>query len=782
VEAGNDQAQARAAMAQLLKTENRSDRDKVRAFVGEHLLEPEKAPARAFYLDEMAVGHQASYVTDTFEPVGQTTLAERVELARKVAGETFPGSLLRLALDEVAQGRTPEQAADRTLEFSRAAEASRRYQSDSDHWRLTVKEAFDFYHDHLRKPENEPVRKLFLQLLADKKAATSVSDILEPVKGLDLKQRTAVFQRLQQGLFPRAIYELVTTAVKGGDSLEQAEAKAAEFAKAVESSRRYQGQSDHWRLTAKPAHEFYRDQLLAPARESARKLFLQLLAEKKDALSVSHVLPEVAGLDLDARIALFGELQQHKFANPMYDLTTAAMAQGASLEKARELTREFSVAGESGRRYQGDSDHWRLTLGPACEFYQENLLSPDREPARRLFLSLLAGKKEPKVVSHVLPEVKAITLEQRVEVFQEFDKDKFGTRLYDLWATAIEAGAKPEQARQLTQDFAEAAELGRRYQGDSDHWRLTVKEPYEFYTTNLLTPDREPARQLFLRLLGQKKDATSVGHVLPEAGGLTLGQRIELFDELQTAKFPIPMYDLVKASLNQGHDLEEARELARQFSTAAESGRRYNSDSDHWRLTVREAYEFYQNHLLSAEATPVRQYFLELLADKQDPRQVEHALADLPGLDLAQRVSLLRELNSHHFGTRMYDLVAGAIEAGQSPERGKALAGDFAKAAESGRRYAADSDHWRLTVRDPYEFYHDQLLMPEREPARRLFLKLLAEKKQPLEVKSSFKDIPNTTLEQRVALLEELGQFAEAAFHLLEEGATLEQARSEAGR
>ncbi|MGE0489787.1 MAG: hypothetical protein AB7S38_11320, partial [Vulcanimicrobiota bacterium] len=395
IEAGNSHDQAKATLERMLKAEKSPNTNKVRGFVRDYLMEPEKAPARSFYLEQMAAGRDASYITDTFEPIAGTTLAERVELAEKLTNKAFAGHWLRLTLDEVAGGRTPQQAADRTLEFARAAEKARRYQSDSDHWRLTLRDAYEFYQKNLLKPGNEPARVLFLKLLADKKEATSVADILEPVQGLSLEQRTGVLERLQRSPFPGPMYELVVAAFKTGASLEQAEARTSEFASAAESGRRYQGQSDHWRLTVSQAHQFYRDELLAPSRESARKLFLQLLADKKDALSVSHVLPEVAGLDLDARIQLFGELQQHKYANPMYDLTTAAMAKGATLEQAKELTRAFSVAGEEGRRYQSDSDYWRLSLRPACEFYQENLLTPDRQPARELFLRMLANKKDP---------------------------------------------------------------------------------------------------------------------------------------------------------------------------------------------------------------------------------------------------------------------------------------------------------------------------------------------------------------------------------------------------
>lgn len=778
IEAGNDQGQAKATMERLLKAEQSPNSDKVRGLVRDHLLAPDKAPARDFYLEQMAVGRDAGYITDTFEPLGRTTLAERVAMAEKLADKLFTRSWLRLALEEVASGRNPEQAADRTLELAQAAEKARRYQSDSDHWRLTVRDPYEFYRKNLLKADREPARKLFLELLADKKEATSVADILAPVKNLSLEQRAGIFDRLQRSPFPRAMYELMTTALEASHPLEQAEAKTSEFTSAAESGRRYQGQSDHWRLTVSPAHAFYRDELLTPSREPARKLFLQLLAEKKDALSVSHVLPEVAGLDLEARIALFGELQLQKYANPMYDLTTAAMATGATLERAKELTRAFSVAGDKGRRYQSDSDHWRLTLHPACQFYQQQLLAPDREPARGLFLRMLAARKDPTAVSHVLPEVSGLSLERRVELFEQLDQARFGSSYYDLLTAAVQAGTELEQAQRLVSDFAEAAEKGRRYQGDSDHWRLTARPAYDFYRDELLTPAREPARALFLKLLAEKKDANSVAHVLPAAGNLDLGARIDLLAELQATNYPIPMYDLIKAGLNQGADLEQAKELARAISVAGQTGRRYSSDSDHWRLTLKPAVDYYSNHLLTPEKAPARDYFLELLAAKKDPVQVDHALGDLPGLDLNQRVTALRELKS----PQMYDLFAQAVRSGQPPDRAQTMAEDFAKAAESGRKYPGDADHWRLTVREPYEFYSQHLLGPANEPARQLFLKLLAAKQQPLEIKAAFAEIPNTTLEQRVELFDQFGQSADAAFACLEEGSTLEQARSEAGR
>ncbi|MCA9794033.1 MAG: hypothetical protein KC910_19630, partial [Candidatus Eremiobacteraeota bacterium] len=345
----------------------------------------------------------------------------------------------------------------------------------------------------------------------------------------------------------------------------------------------------------------------------------------------------------------------------------------------------------------------------------------------------------------------------------------------------MEAGSTLEVAKERAAEFFSAGEGSRVYPEDPYHWQYTLEKPYQLYKDELLTDERAPARQLFLQLLRDKKDATSVKHVLPAVPGLDLSQRIDLFGDFQKQKFPTQMFDLVVADMQSGSTLEQARQRTAQFTAAGEQARVYPENRYHWEYTLKPVYGLY-TELLEPELEPARQFFLELFASKQSPALVKHVLPEVPGLDLNQRIQVFRELQSGKFAGPMYDLFAADLAQGTTLAVAREHLAQYQQAAEGARVYPEDSYQWRYTLKPSFDLYKDQLLKPDCEAARLYFLELLSQKKDPKAVKVVLNPVANTNLEQRLDLLKELGLFYPAAADLLGDGAKLEQARREVAR
>ncbi|MGE0491411.1 MAG: hypothetical protein AB7S38_19535 [Vulcanimicrobiota bacterium] len=787
--AGNSSAEARSSLDQLI-TALLSGRDSsswdfeenvaapAREFVTSSLAAPQLAEARDLYCQELAAGRGA-LVSILLPQVGSTTLSERIEMMRELRKSPFSEQYYELATGELRNGSSLEQARQRTEEFATAAESARQHQDDYTHWEYTLASPYRFYRDNLLAPGREPARQLFLELLANKQEATSIGHVLPEVPGLDLQQRIEVFGQLQKGRFPQQMYDLLIADTAQGSTLDQARARLDEFSRAAESSRQYDDDYTHWEYTLASPYRFYKDNLLAPGREPARQLFLELLAHKQEATSVGHVLPEVPGLDLTQRIEVFGQLQKGRLPQQMYDLLTADMAQGSTLDQARARLEEFNRAAEASRQYEDDYTHWEYTLSSPYRFYKDNLLAPGREPARQLFLELLASKQEANSVGHVLPEVPGLDLQQRIEVFGQLQKGRFPQQMYDLLTADMAQGSTLDQARARLDQFNRAAEASRQYDDDYTHWEYTLSSPYRFYKDNLLAPGREPARQLFLELLASKQEANSVGHVLPEVPGLDLQQRIEVFGQLQKGKFPQQMYDLLTADMAQGSTLDQARARLDEFNQAAEASRQYEDDYTHWEYTLSSPYRFYKDNLLAPGREPARQLFLELLTNKQEANSVGHVLPEVPGLDLQQRIEVFGQLQKGKFPQQMYDLATADMAQGSTLDQARARLDEFSRAAEASRQYEDDYAHWEYTLASPYRFYKDDLLAPECEPARQLFLQLLAEKKDTAPLAQALTPAGAASLEERLALQQDLGNLYPAAAAALQEGATVDSTRAQ---
>ncbi|MCA9795253.1 MAG: hypothetical protein KC910_25765, partial [Candidatus Eremiobacteraeota bacterium] len=198
VASGNSQAEAAQTIAGLIAAldqqrarnaydfENRVAMPAV-ALIEAQLSAPERAPTRALYLEQLNGGRPVD-VTKLFEPAGSTNLEQRTELMRALRQQPMPDRLYELASGELAQGRSLEQARERTLEFAAAAEKTRVYPEDSYHWQYTLEKPYNFYQAELLKPGREPARQLFLEMLSQQQHALSIEHLLPEVTGLGLQQ------------------------------------------------------------------------------------------------------------------------------------------------------------------------------------------------------------------------------------------------------------------------------------------------------------------------------------------------------------------------------------------------------------------------------------------------------------------------------------------------------------------------------------------------------------------------------------------------------------------
>lgn len=108
------------------------------------------------------------------------------------------------------------------------------------------------------------------------------------------------------------------------------------------------------------------------------------------------------------------------------------------------------------------------------------------------------------------------------------------------------------------------------------------------------------------------------------------------------------------------------------------------------------------------------------------------------------------------------------------------------QALSAGRRFSQVTAHLAQTVRPATEFYSHHLLGDERKPLRELFLQRVSSgAEHPESVEIALEELPNTNLEQRVAVLSSLSEreFPETSYgfvaDLVKAGTSLEQAQVE---
>ena len=506
-------------------------------FYFEELLTPERAPARQFFLEQLnARSGRQQDLSWILPEVPGLNLEQRIELYEELLPNKFTQASYQAIAGLIAQGRTLEQAKTETETLFAAVEAARTDERDYRHRSNLLVPSVNFYFEELLTPARAPAREFFLQELNTRSGRQQdLQWILPEVSGLNLEQRIALYEELQPNRFTQASYQAITGLMAKGRTLEQAKTEVDTLFAAVEAARTDERDYRHRSNLLVPSVNFYFEELLTPERAPAREFFLeQLHARSGRQQDLQWILPEVSGLNLEQRIALYEELLPSKFSHERYKTITGLMAQGRTLAQAKTEAQTLFDAIEASRSDQRDYRHRDRLLIPSVNFYLEELLTPERAPAREFFLEQLQSKTGRQLdLDWVLVDVPNLNVEQRLEIYQEQLPQKFSRERYETNIGLLRAGRTLSEAKAETETLFQAIESARTQESDYRHRDRMVVPSANLYLRELLTPEREPARELFLELLNAKESTQLVSWLLETSTDDQLQKHVELARKLE---------------------------------------------------------------------------------------------------------------------------------------------------------------------------------------------------------------------------------------------------------
>lgn len=707
-------------------------------------------------------------------------VAGRVRLLAETVEDDVSRQALAFLEELKTQGMNDTEAEKTAVDVFRALESARVY-DHYYHLTHTVEPALDQCRKHFLDPKVKPARQLYLELLAKRDAnAPEVVKLLKDVPGLNLSQRVDLFRDYAKNSFPMQRYQVTARHLEAGSDLTTARKACHDLIEAAEGLRQYDD-TYHGTHTLAPILELYQSQLVAPGREPARELFLDLLRKGDHRYGeVTQLLEPVTGLDLKQRVDLFAELKKEPFALPKYQTVAEHMKAGSSLAEAQEQTRAVVEAAEGIRQYD-DQYHETHTLEPVLQTYRARFTQPEHAPARALFLELLAaGDHRYQEVEQLLPEVNGLNLEQRIELYRRLHQGKFAMPHYQVIGSHLDAGLDLAQAEKQAAEFFQAAEGVRQYD-DHYHQSHTLAPLMKDYQQKMVPPANAPARELYLELLknGDSRYA-EVAKLLAPVPGLNLEQRVELYKELSSGKFALPHYELMAGHLGVGNSLDEAKRLSQELFEAAEGVRQYD-DHYHQSHTLPPILDLYQKKLLDPQRAPLRRLVLEQLKEGDGHwRDASELVKAAGGLDLQQRVDLYREQRGHPIPLQRYGLLTRFMESGHSEAEAKAEITEFYRAAEKLKVYDDDLYHHQHTLPPVIEAYKS-LSDPSAKPLRKLYRDSLQRKSPLAEPARIGTAAPHISLDQKTRLFEEFDyrpNEVASILALLEDGHDPDEARS----
>ncbi len=607
------------------------------------------------------------------------------------------------------------------------------------------------------------------------------ADQVEMMEGnLPLGERVRTASALLETSHPQEFYRLWSRLTESGNAADTSRRQIVELAEACERGRRQDSNHYHWRYNLEPLLSFYQTELLAPDRNPIRLALVRRVARGEWTTNpLKTVLEPAASLSLGERVDLFESLVEEAHPEAYYCLVRDELESGSSLTQARQRMEEFALAAEQGRRYESNYENWRYGLKDHYDFYCDHLSRRQNEPARAFFLERLAAKQPPADVKVCLGSAGLLSPTERVELLRSLEGQPHPVAYYLLVQHELEAGLTHSQARQRMEEFAQAAEQGRRHESNYQNWRYGLESNFDFYREHFMGQHHEPIRGWFLERLAKRQAPHQVAVCFKSAGGLSEADRVAEHKRLQNTPYPNAYYELIRLDLEAGYTLEEARERMTQFQQAAQQNPAYESPHSNWRYFLKNHHQDYVTHLLEPEKEPVRLYFLERLAARSQPAVALGALKPAGTLSFGERVDILRSLENNRYQKAYSELIYTDLEHGYSVEQAVTRQQEFATAAESKPAYDSTGSDWRYRLKDEYTFYQDHLTALALAAVRNYFLELLTQNgRAAATIKPLLEPAGKLSLEARVKFSRQLGNgpYYRVAQAELEEGASPEQA------